>query len=172
VGDSLSDRSAGTRWSNLVAPSKKGARMTKALYRSKFTIGMAWLGAPIFCSMALYLLLLPGASGLDAWTLLAGASTGLAGLLDLWILAKRGVPIISISDQTLELAPTTPFQKPRSIPIDEINEVERRGLTLLIDTQAGTVRFFQLGLSADDLSPILAAVRRKIEERESAAGGR
>lgn len=145
--------------------------MIKAMYRPKFTIGMAWLCAPLFCGTALSYVAPPGGPDLDAFGLLAAVSTGLVGLLYLWILVKRRVPIVAISDQTLELGPTFPFQRARSLPIDEIDRVALERRTLVVETQAGSVRFPLLGIAANELHPVLAAIQRRIEERKLASGG-
>ena len=154
-----------------MAPSKKsGAGMIKATYRSKFTIGMAWVYAPLLLGTAVLHVSTSRAADLDALALLAAASLGLTGLLFVWILVKRRVPVVAISDQTLEFAPTFPFQRPRSLFIDEISGVALEGRTIVIDTRAGTVKFLQLALAGDELRPILATIQRRIEERKTLGG--
>jgi hypothetical protein len=104
--------------------------------------------------------------------MLVAGFMGLVGLVFVWILVKRRVPVVAISDRTLELAATFPFQRPRSLLIDEINRIALKGFALLIDTRAGTVRFLQLAVAADELRPIIATVQRRIDERKTVGGGR
>jgi len=146
--------------------------MIKAIYRSKFTIGFAWVIAPLLLGTAVLNPSTTGAPDLAALDLLIAAFMGLVGLVFVWILVKRRVPVAAISDQTLELAPTFPFQRPRSLLIDEINGLALKGFTLVIDTRAGTVRFLQLAVAADELRPIIATVQRRIDERKTVGGGR
>ena len=145
--------------------------MIEAAYRSKFTIGMAWLWAPLLLGTALSYVLLPGPPGWDAIAVLAAGSSGFVGLLYVWILLKRRVPVVAISDQTLELAPPFPFQKLRSVPIDEINGIALKGRRLVIETRAGTVTYLLLDLDINDVRPILTAIQRRLEERKLASGG-
>jgi hypothetical protein len=156
-----------------VAPSKKSrAGMIKTAYRSKFTIGMAWLCAPLLLGTALSYVVLPGPPGWDAIAVLAAGSSGFVGLLYVWILVKRRVPVVAISDQTLELAPPFPFQKLRSVPIDEINGIALKGRRLVVESRAGTVTYLLLDLDVNEVRPILAAIQRRIEERKAIGRGK
>ena len=141
--------------------------MIKTTYRSKFTIGMAWLGAPLFLGTGLLRASTAVTSDLDVMGLVIANSSGLLGLLYVWTLMKRRVPIVAISHRTLDLGATFPFQRPRSLPIDEIHGVALEWRTLVVETRAGTVRFLLLGLAANELRPILAMIQRVVAERRA-----
>jgi hypothetical protein len=144
--------------------------MITAAYRSKVTIGSAWIAAPLCIGTALLYFVVPGASDLDAWALLAVVSSGFVGLVNGWILMKRRVPMIAVSEQTLELAPWSPFHKPSSLRVDDINSVSLKSRKIVVETRTGSEKVLWLDLDADEAKRIVAVIQRRVEEAKSAGG--